>query len=233
MTHLAMTTRAGGVPLLQAGDRLSRAEFERRYSAMAHVKKAELVEGVVYLPSPVSHLHHGGPHSQLGMWLRLYKTRTPGTLCSDNATVRLDLENEPQPDLLLCIQPEHGGQVAVGSAGYFEGAPELVVEVTASRASYDLHDKLRAYRRNGVREYLVWRTLDGAFDWFVWREGEYVPMPLAIDGILRSEVFPGLWLDTAAALREDDPAVIVTLERGLASSEHAAFVAQLAGRRFG
>ena len=231
MTHLAMTTRAGGVPLLQAGDRLSRAEFERRYSAMAHVKKAELVEGVVYLPSPVRHPLHGRPHLVLAMWICHFQSETPGTDSSDNATVRLDLENEPQPDLLLYIRPDCGGKVALSSDHYLEGPPELVVEVTASRVSYNLHDKLRAYRRNGVQEYLVWRVEDGAFDWFVLRDGDYVALPVPIDGILRSEVFPGLWLDTVAALRDDAKAVRQTLERGLTSSEHARFVAQLAALR--
>lgn len=226
-----MSRRAGEVPLLCAGDRLSRAEFERRYGATPNVKKAELVEGVVYVPSPVTHLRHGGPHSLLGMWLRLFQSETPGTDCSDNATVRLDLDNELQPDLLLCIGEQCGGQARLSPDGYFEGPPELVVEITASRVSYDLHDKLRAYRRNGVQEYLVWRVDDGQFDWFRLRDDQYEAASTG-DGILRSEVFPGLWLDTAAALRDDGRRLRQVLERGLASSEHAAFAAALAaGRR--
>lgn len=232
MTIQAMNERTAGVPVLTAGDRLTRAEFERRYAAMPHCKKAELVEGVVYLPSPVTHTRHGNPHSLLAMWLRIYRSETPGTECSDNATVRLDLDNEPQPDLLLSLHPACGGRAAVGADGYFEGPPELVVEVTASRVSYDLHDKLRAYRRNGVREYLVWRVDDGAFDWFELHDGDYRRLATQ-DGSLRSGVFPGLWLDPAAALRGDDLGVRSTLELGLASPEHGAFVAALQQRRGG
>lgn len=231
MTIDAMTRPAGAVPPLCAGDHLSRAEFERRHAAQPGLKKAELVEGVVHVPSPVSHVRHGGPHSLLGMWLRLYQSETPGTLCSDNATVRLDQDNEPQPDLVLCIERACGGQTVLGAEGYLEGAPELVVEVTSSRTAYDLHDKRNAYRRNGVQEYLVWRVDDREFDWFALREGEFVAMPRSADGILRSRVFPGLWLDPEAALRDDGRAVRAALERGLADAGHASLVATLAARR--
>ena len=133
------------IPLreLCAGDRLTRAEFERRYSAMPAVKKAELIEGVVYMPSPVSHQNHGRPHSMLIAWLGHYWAATPGVDVGDNATVRLDLENEPQPDALLRILPNCGGQ-SRDEDSYIAAAPELIAEVAASSASYDLHDKLRA-----------------------------------------------------------------------------------------
>jgi len=215
------------VPPLENGDVLTRAEFERRYEAMPHLKKAELIEGVVYVPSPVRHLAHSHPHIHLVSWLGQYEAGTPGVQAGDNGTVRLDLDNEPQPDALLFIDPACGGQARIDADDYIEGAPELVAEVASSSVSYDLHVKLRVYRRNGVREYLVWRVLDQEIDWFVLRAGQYERMPLDAEGLLRSEAFPGLWLDPAALLRGDLATVLAIVQRGLASPEHAAFVARL------
>ncbi|ETX00266.1 Uma2 family endonuclease [Candidatus Entotheonella palauensis] len=215
------------IPPLENGDCLSRAEFERRYEAMPQLKKAELVEGVVYVPSPVRHRLHGRPHTHMLTWLGQYEAHTPGVEASDNSTVRLDLDNEPQPDALLIIDPERGGQTRLSEDGYIEGAPELVVEVASSSASYDLHAKRHAYRRNGVREYVVWRVLDQQIDWFVLREGQYERIEPDADGLLRSENFAGLRLDPAALVRGDMATVLDQGRQGLASPEHAAFVARL------
>ena len=216
-----------GVPPLENGDRLTRAEFERRYAAMPHLKKAELIEEVVYVPSPVRYRHHGAPHALLIGWLVQYAAGTPGVGVSDNSTVRLDLDNEPQPDALLLIDPACGGQTHFSSDDYIEGSPELVAEVASSSVSYDLHAKLHAYRRNGVREYIVWRVLEQAIDWFVLRAGQYEPLPVDANGLLRSEVFPGLWLDPGALLRGELATVLAIVQQGLASPEHATFVARL------
>lgn len=215
------------IPPLENGDRLSRLEFERRYGAMPHLKKAELIEGIVYMPSPVRHRQHGRPHSHFIGWLIAYEAGTPGIQVGDNSTVRLDLDNEPQPDGCLLIDPACGGQTQLSEDGYIEGAPELVFEVASSSASYDLHAKRHVYRRNGVREYVVWRVLDEAIDWFVLRQGEYERLAPGDDGILRSEVFVGLWLDPAALVRRDLATVLTTLQQGVSSPEHAAFVAAL------
>jgi Uma2 family endonuclease len=215
------------VPPLENGDTLTRTEFERRYEAMPHLKKAELIEGVVYVPSPVRHRYHGRQHIHLANWLGHYEVGTPGVEASDNVTVRLDLDNEPQPDVLLFIDPACGGQALIDADGYIAGAPELVAEVASSSASYDLYAKLRVYRRNGVREYIVWRVLDKEIDWFVLRAGQYERLPLDAEGLYRSEVFPGLWLDPAALLRGDLATVLAIVQRGLTSPEHAAFVARL------
>jgi Uma2 family endonuclease len=219
------TSATPALPPLENGDRLSRAEFERRYEAMPDVKKAELIEGVVYVPSPVRASQHGMPTSDIEVWLGIYRVHTPGTCSAGNSTVRLDLDNEPQPDVMLFR--EHGGRSSIDADGYVEGAPELVVEVAASSASYDLHDKLRAYRRNGVQEYVVWRVLDRALDWFVLREGTYARLEPDEAGVIRSEVFPGLWLLVPALLSGDMPAVLATLQQGLASPAHADFVASI------
>jgi Uma2 family endonuclease len=212
---------------LQNGDRLSRAEFERRFDATPGLKKAELIEGVVYVPPPVSHESHGRPHYLAIGVLAQYEAGTPGVIGGDNSSLRLDLDNEPQPDIYLMIAPDRGGQARINPDGYVEGAPELVFEVAASSASYDLHVKKQVYRRNGVREYVVWRTLDQQIDWFTLRDSEYQPLLADAAGVHRSEVFLGLWLDAPALLHGDLSAVLQTLNQGLASPEHAAFVAKL------
>ncbi len=198
----------GRPPPLENGDRLTRAEFERRYEAMPQVKKAELIEGVVYMPSPVRMLQHGEPHGFVVTWLGVYRAGTRGTRMADNSNARLDLGNEYQPDVLLLIDPPLGGQSRIGADGYVEGPPELVSEVAATSASIDLNVKLAVYRRNGVREYIVWRVLDRAIDWFILRDGRYDRLAPGADGVYRSEIFPGLWLDAAALLRGDLAAVL-------------------------
>jgi Uma2 family endonuclease len=193
---------------------------------MPHVKKAELIEGVVYMPSPVS-IMHAAPLSYLTHWLVSYVIATPGVDSANNGTVRLDLDNEPQPDAFLRILPERGGHARISDDLYVEGAPELVAEVATSTTSQDLHDKFQAYRRNGAREYIVWRVRNQAIDWFVLREGQYEPLPLSPEGLYRSEVFPGLWLDAAALIRGDLVTVSQVAQLGTASPEHAAFVEKL------
>ncbi len=215
------------VPELEAGDRLTRAEFERRYEAMPDLKKAELIEGVVYMPSPVRHRRHSRPNVHLCTWLGQYEAGTPGVEAGDNGSVRLDLDNEPQPDACLIIDPGLGGQARISDDDYLEGAPELAAEVASSSASYDLGVKLQVYRRNGVREYVVWRVLDRQIDWFVLREGRYESMALSADGLYRSTVFPGLWLDPVALLNHDLARVLAAVQEGLNTAEHADFVARL------
>ena len=226
-THADVSGCENGIPTLEAGDRLTRAEFERRYLAMPEVKKAELLEGVVYMPSPVRLRRHGEPHAHVVAWLVLYRTATPNLVVADNSSTRLDLDNEPQPDAILLVEPAKGGQARIAPDDYVEGAPELVVEVASSSVSYDLDVKLKVYRRNGVREYVVWRVLDRKIDWFSLKDGEYVPIAVDESGIYKSEVFPGLWLDPVALVRGDISAVIAALNRGLASAEHAKFVDKL------
>ena len=217
----------GAVAPLENGDRLTRAEFERRYDAMPHLKKAELIEGEVFTPSPVRHGQHSYPHSLLDTWLGIYQIETPGVEGGDNGSIRLDMDNEHQLDAYLIIRPDHGGQARVSEDDYIEGAPELVAEVTSSSVSYDLGKKLNVYRRSGVREYIVWRVADRQVDWFVNRDGRFEPLPLSADGILRSTVFPGLWLDPAALVHGQNATVKRVLEQGLCSPEHADFVARL------
>lgn len=217
------------VPPLQSGDRLSRDEFERRYRATSGNIKAELVEGKVYVMGPpVSSEGHSAPHFRFIGWLSIYEMRTPGVEGGDNGTIRLDLENEPQPDVFLRILPKHGGQSRNSKDDFIEGAPELITEIAASSANYDLHEKLEAYRRNHVQEYIVWRTWDRAIDWFKLQDGKYVLQAPDGQGVIKSSVFPGLWLDVAAMLAADRVRVLNVAQQGLASPEHQAFIERLA-----
>jgi len=212
------------IPPLESGDRLTRHEFERRYIAMPHVKKAELIEGVVYVASPLRFRSHGQPHGQLITWLGVYQVSTPGLALGDNATVRLDLDNEPQPDVLLLIDKLAKGQAHISEDDYVEGAPELVAEVAATSASIDLYDKKRAYRRNGVQEYIVWQTLENKLDWFYLQNGEYLPLVADANSVIKSKVFPGLWLAVTSLIIGDMTEVLAVLQQGLNSKEHAEFV---------
>lgn len=214
-------------PPLENGDHLSRQEFERRYQATPHSKKAELIEGVVYMPSPVHLQSHAEPHARILTWLGVYCASTPQVQVGDNATVRLDLDNEPQPDALLRLQPAVGGRSSISEDDYVEGAPELIVEVASSSASYDLHDKLQVYRRNGVQEYIVWRVDDKQVDWFRLVDGAYVPQKPDEAGVIHSQVFPGLRLAVPALLDGNVVEVLIELQKGLGTPEHAAFVERL------
>ena len=216
------------IPPLQQGDRLDRIEFERRYDAMPELKKAELLEGIVYMPAAaVSDSFHGGPHFNLIAWLGYYLAYTPGIAGGDNSSLRLDLDNEPQGDAYLRILQSHGGQARIDEDGYVASAPELIAEVSGSSVSYDLHVKLNVYRKHGVKEYVVWRVFDAAIDWFILRNGQYVRLPL-VENIYRSEAFPGLWLEPDQLVRGEMASVFKTVQAGLSQKEHGDFVQQLA-----
>jgi Uma2 family endonuclease len=222
---------SGEPPPLHAGDRLSRFEFERRYEAHPEIKKAELIDGVVYMPSPIRFPEHAVPHFQLNTWLGVYCFATPGVHGADNATVRLDLENEVQPDALLRLEPELGGRSRVTEDHYLEGPPELILEIAASSASYDLHAKLHVYQRSGVEEYIAVQMYERRVEWFRLREGIYQPLQLDASGLLCSEIFPGLCLNPTAFWAGNMTQVLATLQEKLAAPGHDAFVVNLRTRR--
>jgi Uma2 family endonuclease len=195
---------------------------------MPKLIKAELIEGIVYMPAALRFKSHGQPHGWMIGWLVTYEATTPGVAVGDAPTVRLDIDNEPQPDVVLLIMPEAGGQARLSEDDYIEGAPELVVEIAASSAAIDLHAKKQAYRRNGVKEYIVWQVLDQKISWFYLEKGEYLDLPIDSDGIIRSRAFPGLWLAVAQLLTGNMQHVLAVLQEGLQSPEHAAFVQKLA-----
>lgn len=202
---------------LESGDHLSREEFEYRYAQCTHIKKAELVEGVVYVASPVRYEFHGLPHVQLATWLGVYQSATPGVFAADNVTVRLDAKNEVQPDLLLRWDEAQGGQSRISPDNYIEGAPELIAEIASSSAAYDLHDKKDVYCRCGVKEYLVWVATEKIFYWFCLENQVYVREMPDAQGIIKSRVFPGLWLNVPALLNGQLQTVLETLQVGLSN----------------
>ncbi len=216
---------------LESGDRLTREEFERRYGAMPHLKKAELIEGVVYVASPLRYNQHGKPHIYIAAWVGFYCSVTPGVEPADHTTVRLDLDNEPQPDVLLRIDSKLGGQSCLSEDDYVQGAPELIVEIASSSASYDLHDKKKAYRRNGVQEYIVWQVADEKVSWFSLQGGEYLTLEPDQAGIIRSRIFPGLNLKVTSLLRGDLAQVLAEVQAGVSTQVHQMFVEQLQEKR--
>lgn len=196
-------------PLLESGDRMDRAEFHRRYALQPGLERAELIEGVVYVPSPMRYSTHDDQASLCVHLLRHYAMRHPRVRAGANASIMLDDLNEVQADGFLFY--EDGGRLRLRDDGYLEGAPEFVVEVAASTVSRDLHDKLRAYERNGVLEYAVWRVADEAIDWFELQDGRYVRRAPGPDGVIESRAFPGSRLAIPALLegREADAVAVI------------------------
>ncbi len=219
------------IPELETGDRLNRLEFERRYDAMPSLKKAELINGVVYVGGRVKLRKHAQPHAKLVGWLGTYYAMTPGVDVADSASIRVDEDNMPQPDGDLRIEEACNGQSYIGEDDYLQNVPELVIEIASSTASYDLHDKLDMYLLNGAKEYLVWRVLDKQIDWFVSQDGTYTKLQPDAEGIIASTIFPGLWLAVRAMLAGNLATVLAELQKGITSDEHQAFVAELAARR--
>jgi Uma2 family endonuclease len=208
------------------GQRLDQPTFHALYQAMPPGTRAELIDGVVYMPSPVG-LEHGDAQVPIIVWLDYYAECTPGTRVLDNATTILGWHSEPQPDGLLRILPERGGRTW-DQGGFVHGPPELVVEVAKATRYVDLGPKLRDYERAGIQEYLV-RAIDpDEIYWFGQDQGQLVPRPPSEDGLFRSIVFPGLWLDPIALMKGDRRRLRALVDSGCATAEHAAFVARLA-----
>jgi Uma2 family endonuclease len=213
-------SEAQTIPPLQMGDRLTRAEFERRYKASPHIKKAELIDGIVYMPTPTHHTYTGLPHFDLVGWLWVYRASTPGIKGCDNATLRIDGDSIVEPAAILQFtNRSHAPLPQIPG----KDTPELLVEIAASTASYDMNQKKHVYARNGVPEYLVYLAYEKRIVWFVLREGVYEELAPDEKGILRSEIFPGLWLNAPALLNGDMAAVLATVQAGIASDEHTRF----------
>ena len=211
---------------LAAGQRMNRAEFHDRYEAMPPGTTFELIGGVVFMASPLGR-SHGRSSILVSTWLGTYSFSTPGVAAYDNASAALDDQNEVQPDLSLRIEPGFGGQ-SRDLGAIIGGAPELVVEVSDSSRRLDLGPKLLAYERAGVIEYIVFAVAPAEVFWFARRDGRLVRIKPDADGLHRSIAFPGLWLDPVGLLNRDGPELLAALGRGLASPDHAAFVARLA-----
>ena len=233
-TEAAETARleAHRFPPFENGDRMDQATFHRRYRRMPEDVKAELLGGIVSMASPVS-IEHGTLDHTIGLWFGTYAVRTPGLRAAANATIILGTKDEPQPDQCLFIEARRGGRSRIErivgeKSSYLFGPPEMVAEIAASSRSRDLHLKRRRYYLAGVEEYLVLLPRGRRAWWFVRGESAFAAMPADADGVFRSRLFPGLWLDAAALFAEDAAALLAMLEKGLATPEHATFVAALA-----
>jgi len=218
-------------PLLDApfahGDVMTRDEFIRRWDEYPNLKRAELIGGVVFMPPPLS-IEHGSDDTLLVTWSATYAYKTQGCYSANNTTWYM-LKDAPQPDSFLAIKKEFGGQSWIEDS-YCHGSPELAVEICRTSASYDLHQKLQLYQKGGVREYVALIVNERRVRWMVLRDGRFEDVALPADGIYRSAVFPGLWLNTKAVASEDGAGVLKTLEKGMKSAEHKSFVRELAKR---
>jgi Uma2 family endonuclease len=212
-------------PPLREGDRLTRDEFLRRWEAMPEVFWAELVDGVVHMPSPVSNAH-GVFQLNLGLWLGLYAAATPGCQAATAGTWIMLADSAPQPDLALRILPEYGGQSRMDGP-YPSGAPELAIEISHTTTARDTGIKRSLYERAGVREYLIVQPTARTVLWLELVDNAYTERVPEGDGNLRSRVFPGLWLDPAALWDGDLNRLQALAQSGIRSAEHAAFVRAL------
>ena len=215
--------------LLVEGQKLDQATFHERYEAMPLGTRAELINGVVYMPSPVGP-EHGRALVPTLVWLSYYQENTPGVEVLDNTSTALYPKGEPQPDAQLRILPEYGGRTLT-ERRLVRGVPELIVEVSHASRFTDLGPKFDDYERVGVLEYVVRALEPDEILWFELRQGRLVELPPTADGLFRSGVFPGLWLDPAALLAGDTRRLREVLDQGLATPEHAAFVARLSAFR--
>ncbi len=215
-----------GIQPLRNGDHLPVSEFERRYWSSSEIKKAELIEGIVVMPSPVSRMH-ASAHTWLIALLGRYEEATPGVECLGNISIRLDGKNEYQPDVTLRIKAGKLAGSRVGEDDLIEGAPEFVAEIAVSSAGYDLHEKKSVYERMGIQEYFVWKVMDAQIHWFSLRNGAFVELKPG-GGVIRSRTFPGLWLNVRELLADNKKKVSRSLDKGLESPEHLAFLKQLA-----
>ena len=233
--------KPGAIPPLRDGDRMDVDEFLHRYAADPVVHSAELLQGVVHITRrreirngeetivpPISADGHGIPDNQIQAALGIYSAYTPGVQASSPITTILPSNTTGlEPDAILRILPTHGGASTIGNDGFVHGTPELIAEISFSSGARDFGKKFDAYQAEGVPEYLVWRTAEKEIHWFVLRRKKYAAMKPQADGTLRSEHFPGLWLDVPALLAGEMAKVLATLQQGIASPEHAAFVARL------
>jgi Uma2 family endonuclease len=215
---------------LQHGERLSREEYEERYTQLPDVR-AELLEGVVYLMSSPISADHGRPHALLMTSLGTYEAHTSGAMLYDSITIRLGISSDPEPDGVLLIPEEYGGRTRISDDRYVEGNPELVFEIARTSQDYDETIKLPIYARNGIPEYLLWKVEEGVIDWLTLRNGRYEKLLPGDDGITRSLIFPGLWLDLAALLQGDLKRLIHVITQGCASIEHGNFVQLLRSQK--
>lgn len=216
---------------LEHGERLTRAEFERRYRPRPDIKKVELLEGVVHLKPATATQQYANHHAILKSWLEMYLVSTPGVRAAHNYRLRLDEQSEPQPDFCVWIEDICGGQTEILPDGFLQGVPELIIEVAPDSTSYELREKYHTYRRAGVQEYLVLQVQGQKSGWFAWSQGEYFPLFPNNKGVLQSQAFAGLWFAAAAFWQGEGTDLKAALRQGLITTQHADFVEQLAAKK--
>ena len=221
---------AEAVFLLESGARMDQRTFHELYKQTPDGFKAELIEGTVYVASPVSGWH-GAPHATLVGWMVIYMDATPGVRVYNDATNILNADSEPQPDAALLLDEDVGGRTRLDDKGFIHGSPELVAEVAHSSASIDLGKKMEVYEREGCSEYLVVLVREKRLRWFIRRDYGFEEQQPDAYGLLKSEFYPGLWLSTESFFDSEIRPLMKVLRKGLASPEHAAFVAELKARR--
>jgi Uma2 family endonuclease len=212
---------------LHSGDRMTQQEFHWAYEQAPDEFRAELIGGTVFVASPLRR-RHGTNHLLLGSLFSAYEADTPGVEAGDNSTIILAKDAEPQPDLYLRILPEFGGQSRTTDDDYIDGAPELVLEVAHSGRAIDLHLKRADYTKHGVLEYLVYLVDVKQLKWFDLKTKKELGPDM--DGVYRIRTFPGFWIDGQALPGKHRKRLMTTLEKGLATPEHTAFAAKLAGK---
>ena len=229
---IASTAQRPGATVapLENGDCLDQKKFHERYESMAEDVRAELIGGIVYMASPQK-LPHSKTAGLVGRWLNEYEEDTPGTESLPGVTSILGPDSEPEPDHCLFILPECDGQTRINKKGYLVGAPELIVETASTTESRDLHQKKDDYEKAGVREYVVVALRSKKVFWFLAHDGKFRTLKPGPDGIFRSKVFPGLWLNPSALLDGNRSKLLATARQGLGSDEHRAFAARLAARQ--
>jgi Uma2 family endonuclease len=218
-------------PILFDGQRLDQPTFHELYSQMPEGFRAELIDGVVRLMNMPLYSDHGRPDANLTGLLCMYSFETPGTIVQIATPTRLGPKSEVQPDSALLIDPAFGGRTFDDERGLTTNAPELVVEIASSTLRLDLNAKKRVYEEAGALEYVVLDVPHQKFHWFALNEGRFEPLEIDPDGLYRSKVFHGLWVDEAAFVRNDGRAMTTSLRLGLESPEHAAFVERLRENR--
>jgi len=227
---MSQSTRIAEPPnALVEGQRLDQPTFHWLYEAMPPGTRAELINGVVRMPSPVGPAH-GRTHFPTIAWLSYYVENTPGLEGLDNTSTAMGQKSEPQPDVMLRILSEYRGRTQADQQ-LVRGVPELLGEIAHTSRYTDLGPKLEDYERAGVLEYIVVALEPDQVFWFVLRDGHFMDLPPGPDGIHRSEVFPGLWLEPKALFAGDTRRLRAVVDLGLTTPEHAEFVERLARAR--
>ena len=212
-------------PQLLPGMHLDCDEFLERWVALPNLKYAELINGVVYMPSPLSR-DHGVPDNMIATWIGMYCWNTPGTEAGSNLTYLFSAKNVPQPDQSLRILPAHGGRTK-DQGNLNAGPPELAIEVSVSSLNFDLGDKLTMYELEKVQEYLIVDVKNQQIHWHQLVDNKYQRLEPDDAGVLKSIVFPGLWLNGQALFDHDTSLLQSVLQQGLHSPEHTEFIERL------